>query len=154
MLLGCEMTLVEVSEKWAICSLYHVISILRVVSDAQRWLLRTVNCDVNKRIKATWCHYIKKNSETQSCYLNCKAFYATSLNMFSFMSRNDYIKHLPFRPEVMNCTASKQMLDELRKHFKRLIAHYLSFRNISKTHWKKLIAWACLMRFELTGYDY
>ena len=30
------------------------------MSNAQRWLLRTVNCDVNKRIKATWCHYIKK----------------------------------------------------------------------------------------------
>ena len=26
---------------------------------ARRWLSRTVNCDVNKRIKATWCHYIK-----------------------------------------------------------------------------------------------
>ena len=34
------------------CNLYHVISILRVVSNAQkRLLLRTVSCDVNKRIK-------------------------------------------------------------------------------------------------------
>ena len=39
-----------------ICSLYHVISILRDVSNAQRLLLETVNCDVNKKIKATWCH--------------------------------------------------------------------------------------------------
>ena len=30
-------------------------SILRVVSNAQRWLLMAVNCDVNNRIKATWC---------------------------------------------------------------------------------------------------
>ena len=28
--------------------------------NAQRWLIRTVSCDVNKRIKATWYHYIRK----------------------------------------------------------------------------------------------
>ena len=39
---------------------YKMISILRVVYNAQRWLLRTVDCDVNKRIKATWCNYIFK----------------------------------------------------------------------------------------------
>ena len=35
------------------CNLYHVSSIVRVVSNAQRYLLRTMSCDVNKRIKAT-----------------------------------------------------------------------------------------------------
>ena len=25
-------------------------------------LIRTVNCDVNSRMKATWCHYIKKKT--------------------------------------------------------------------------------------------
>ena len=34
-----------------------MISILRVVSNAKRWLLMTVNCDVNKKIRATWHHY-------------------------------------------------------------------------------------------------
>ena len=28
-------------------------------------ILRTVNCDVNIRIKATWCHYIKSKFEQQ-----------------------------------------------------------------------------------------
>ena len=35
-------------------------SVLRVVSNAQKLLLRTVNCDVNKKIKPNWCHLNKK----------------------------------------------------------------------------------------------
>ena len=41
-------------------NLYLMISVLTVVFNAHSWLLRTVNCDVNKRIKATWCLYIKQ----------------------------------------------------------------------------------------------
>ena len=47
-----------------------MFSILRVVPIAQRLSIRTVNCDVNSRIKATWCHYIKKNTfimRTRKC---------------------------------------------------------------------------------------
>ena len=58
--------------------MYHVISVLRVMSNAQRWLLSTMNCDVNKKIKDTWCHCIKK--------FKSKQFYETTLFCRFFFS--------------------------------------------------------------------
>ena len=46
--------------------MYHVISILRVVWHAQRWSLRTVNCDVNKRKKGHLMPFHKKMGNDQS----------------------------------------------------------------------------------------
>ena len=42
------------------CNWSHVFSTSRGVSSIQRWLIRTVNCDVNRETKATWCHKHKK----------------------------------------------------------------------------------------------
>ena len=61
-----------------VSNLYHVISNLRVVSNAQRQLLRTASCDVNKRIKGTWCHYIKKDSN-----------YKLSFNLYELYNYNE-----------------------------------------------------------------
>ena len=43
----CSLSLVDKVLTWNLTS---------ACVHAQRRLLRTVNCDVNKRIKGTWCH--------------------------------------------------------------------------------------------------
>ena len=60
-----------VSDVWAVCTLSALFQSnqqckqqlltpkINLLHNAQRWLLRSVNCDVNKRREAARCHYIK-----------------------------------------------------------------------------------------------
>ena len=47
---------------WILNNLHRLLK-TRIRLPAQRQLIGTVNCDVNKRIKATWCHYIKNKNK-------------------------------------------------------------------------------------------
>ena len=91
------------------CSLHHVINILRCVQ-CTKMIIRTLNCDVDRRIKATWCHNIKKCSNDD---LLRKQNFAQSLkrvlNSFFFSQFS------PF------CTALK------RDRWKALFLHYSTY---------------------------